>query len=664
MNEVEHMITQEDATTTSNITEASEATESTMASKRLQIQPGSLIDSRLPMDVQMSPDGKRAAFVVMERILDKAKPRLRVWTVGTEGGESAEPLTKALSEAYAPRWSPDGKQIAFIGKTEGEKVKPQVYVMAADGGEARQVCTMPNGAGGLAWSPDGKRLSFLSLEGAEPESDPIVIKPGRHMRLWTVRPDYDTPEPVTPNNLTVWDYIWSPDSKNIAMYYSLGPDETDWYRGQVGVVAAEGGAVRQMTHLTRQAASITWTPDSTHITYISGEWSDRGLVGGEIFTVPLAGGEVRNLTPDAPVTYSWCRWFPDGQRLLYACWSGVTHQLGILNAVDGTTTLVDGDFIMGDPPCPRFSATEDMRCLVTTHSTPQIVFDVYFGELLDRDSATPSITWKRLTRLNRLAEEVMEIPETERISYESVDGLRIDAILTLPLNHRGEGLPPLVVNVHGGPSSAWIDNWGGLLTKVLASAGYMVLRANIRGSQGRGVAFSDAVLRDPGGKDFQDIMHGVDYLIEQGRVDGNRVGILGWSYGGFMTSWAITQTTRFKAAMVGAGVTDFHDFHALSNISDWDMRVLGASPLEQPDIYRAHSAISYAGRVTTPTLIIHGEEDICVPVNQAYALYRALVERDVPTELVIYPREGHGPRERAHLIDLEERTLRWLKQYL
>lgn len=656
MSEVEHIITQEDVTRTPDATK-------TMASGRLQIQPGSLVDTRLPVDVQMSPDGQRVAFVVFERILDKSKPRMRVWAVGTESGE-AEPLTKTLSEAFAPRWSPDSKQIAFLGKTEGEKVKPQVYVMPAEGGEARQVCTMPNGAGNLAWSPDGSHLSFLSLEGEETESDPIVIKPGRHMRLWTVRPDYDTPEPVTPDNLTVWEYAWSPDSKHIAMYYSLGPDETDWYRGQIGVVAAGGGAVRQMTHLTRQAATITWTPDSTHITYISGEWSDRGLVGGEIFTIPLAGGEVRNLTPDATVCYSWCRWFPDQQRLLYTCWSGVTHQLGILDATNGNTTLLDGDFPMGEPACPRFSATADMRYLAATHSTPQIVFDVFYGQLADMDTSTPSVIWKRLTWLNRLTEEVMAIPTTERISYESVDGWRIDAILTHPLNHSGGTPPPLVVNVHGGPSAAWIDNWDGFLTKLLASAGYAVLCANIRGSQGRGVAFADAVLRDPGGKDFQDIMHGVDYLIEQGLVDGNRVGIVGWSYGGFMTAWAITQTTRFKAAMMGAGVSDYHDFHALSNIPDWDMRVLGTSPLEQPEIYRAHSAITYAGCVTTPTLILHGAEDECVPVNQAYAMYRALCERKVPTELVIYPREGHGPRERAHLVDMEERVLRWFKQYL
>ena len=633
---------------------------------RVPVKPGSLIDTRIPMDVNISPDGKRVAYDIFERVADRPRPRFRVWTVGTDGNER-EPLTDRMRETYAPRWSPDGQSIAFIGKGEDEKAKPQVYVIPATSGEPKQICTMPNGVGGLAWSPDGKYLSFLSLQGEEPESDPIVVRPGRHMRLWKVRPDYDTPEPVTPDNQTVWEYTWSPDSTHIAMYYTAGPDETDWYNGQVGIVNSDGGAIRQLTHLTRQASALTWTPDSKNVTYISGEWSDRGLVGGEIFTVPTTGGEEHNLTPAATVSYSYCRWFPDGQNLLYACWSGVTHQLGILHTRDGGTTLLDDNFVMGEPQGPHFSATADLRSIAVTHSTSQQPYDVYVGHLSSENSTQQTVTWKQLTHLNSLTEEVMAIAPAQHIQYTSVDGWRIDALLTMPLKKSEKSkTPPLVVLVHGGPSSAWIDGWSITIqwTQTLAAAGFAVLCPNIRGSQGHGVAFSDAVLTDMGGKDFQDVLHGVDYLIEQELVDGNRVGIMGWSYGGFMTAWAISQTTRFKAAMVGAGVTDFHDFHAVSNIPDWDERILGASPFEQPDVYRAHSSITNAGRITTPTLILHGADDICVPVNQAYALYRALTERQVPTELVIYPREGHGPRERAHIIDLERRTLAWFKQYL
>jgi dipeptidyl aminopeptidase/acylaminoacyl peptidase len=201
-------------------------------------------------------------------------------------------------------------------------------------------------------------------------------------------------------------------------------------------------------------------------------------------------------------------------------------------------------------------------------------------------------------------------------------------------------------------------------SQICTSAGFAVFQPNIRGGLGRGVAFADAVLGDAGGKDLQDILSGIDHLVAQGLVDGERVGIIGWSYGGFMTAWAISQSRRFKAAMMGAGVCDYHSFHAQTNIPDWDMRILGADPLVQPEVYRAHSAITFADSITTPTLILHGEQDQCVPVNQAYAFHRALFERQIPTELVVYPREGHGPAERAHLRDMDERIVRWLTTYL
>ncbi len=249
------------------------------------------------------------------------------------------------------------------------------------------------------------------------------------------------------------------------------------------------------------------------------------------------------------------------------------------------------------------------------------------------------------------------------IVYESVDGWRIEALYTPPVEEV-DSAPPLVVFVHGGPTSAYREGFADSWTQVLAASGFAVLRPNIRGSIGRGVAFADAVLGDMGGKDFEDVLRGVDYLVEQGLADGERLGIMGWSYGGFMTAWAVTQTNRFKAALMGAGVCDFHSFHAQSNIPDWDRRILEADPLEQPEVYRAHSALTFARSVTTPTLIAHGESDESVPVNQAYAFYRALRERGIATELAIYPREGHGLRERDHYRDFQERMLRWFARHL
>jgi dipeptidyl aminopeptidase/acylaminoacyl peptidase len=630
------------------------------------VTPGIMETLRLPADAQLSPDGQQVAYVVMEPVADLPKRQGRIWIVETDGGEP-RPLTKGPGNDSCPRWSPDNQHLAFISKMKVEgsnKSKAQLYLMSLKDGEARQVCTMLNGVSDLEWSPDGKQIAFLSRDGEEPKRDPLVIAPNRHQRLWTIQPEYDIPEAVTPDGLTVWEYAWSPDSNQLALYYTTGSDDTDWYRGQIGVVPASGGDVRQQTDLTRQASALTWSPDSSRLAFISGEWSDPCQGGGDVFILSLTekDAEPLNLTPNIPFSPVWCRWFPDGQRLLYTAWDGVTQQIGILHENEGTITPLVKDFVMSNS-WPRLSTTADVRHFATTHTTQQHPYDVWFGEIIN-GNANLDINLRRLTRLNPIAEETFALSPSERISYPGADGWRIDALFTLPLEHKNDTPPPLVVFVHGGPSWAWLDDFGSIWTQTLASAGYAVLRANIRGSWGRGVAFADAVMGDMGGKDLQDLLDGVDYLVERGLVDGNRVAIGGGSYGGFMSAWAITQTNRFKAAIMSAGVSDFHSFHAQSRIFDWDTRFLGGNPLEHPELYREHSAITYAARVQTPTLIIHGEEDHDVPINQSYAFYRALRERKVPVEFVIYPREGHGLAEREHRIDYEERMLRWLERYL
>src|SRR6266699_2815290 len=266
--------------------------------------------------------------------------------------------------------SSDGKQLAFITQAEGDKEKPQLYLMPAEGGDARQVCKMPNGISDLAWAPDGSRIAFISLEGEEPKNDPKVISPGRQRRLWTVRPDHTIPEPVVPDGITVWEYSWSPDSKQLALYYSMGPGDTDWYRGQIGVVAAGGGAVRQLTHLSWQARALAWSPDSKQIAYISGRWSDPGRGSGEIFIVSLESGQTRNLTPGITFSPTWCCWFPDGRHLLYAACKDVTHQVGMLDSSDGAITLLEGDFVMQWDQ-PNLSTTPDRRSFATIHSNHQ-----------------------------------------------------------------------------------------------------------------------------------------------------------------------------------------------------------------------------------------------------------------------------------------------------
>jgi dipeptidyl aminopeptidase/acylaminoacyl peptidase len=638
-----------------------------LPARRVPITPEVALDMRNPSGFALSPDGRRVVFTLSEWVPGQQRRRSSVWVVDGEGG--ARPFAtgeKGEKSEYAAAWSPDGKWLAFISErqVEGSFDKPQLYIVEAGGGAARRVCAMPNGVGDIAWSPDSEKIAFTSLDGPEAPKDPIVVTPGRHTRLWTVRIAGGQPEPVTPAGLTVWDFEWSPDSARFALYFGEGPDETDWYRGQVGAVDAGGGSVRALARPDGQAGALAWSPDSARVAYVSGEWSDHGLVGGDVFVVPAEGGAARNLTPGVGFSPSWLQWLPDGARLLYCALDGLAGQIGVMDEATGAMTTLAGDIVVGEGHWPRLSATRDGRTFATIFSDARHPAEIYRGVLTGPEEAPSGVEWTRLTRLNPLAEETHARVPSRSLAYSGADGWEIQALYTPPLQHESSGAPPMVLLVHGGPTAAHRDDWGGWQTQILASAGFAVLRPNQRGSMGRGVAFANGVLGDMGGKDFEDLMAGVDYAIAEGLADPERLAIIGWSYGGFMTAWAVTQTTRFKAAMMGAGVCDYHSFHAQTNIQDWDMRFIGADPIEDPDAYRARSAITFVKNVTTPTLIIHGEKDPCVPVNQAWAFYYALRERGVPVELAIYPREGHGFVERDHLKDYQERIVRWLKQYV
>ncbi len=631
--------------------------------ERLPVTYNRLRDIRIPSDAQIAPDGHHVAFQVAEWVHDQPKLRTRIWLASTQDG-SITPLTTGDFGDTNPVWSPDGQWIAFLanrGAEDGQQA--QVYVVPSAGGAARRVCRMPNGAIDLLWSPDGRYLAFVSPAGKDPSREPQVNEAVRHRQLWIVQPTYDTAQPVTPDTVSIWNFAWSHDSSQLAVYFSADAGENAWYRGQVGIVAAGGGLVTQLGHLDRQAAALAWSRDGSRVYYVSGEWSDRGLTGGDIFEVAVNGGDARNLTPGVEFSPSWMYELDDGRHLLYCAWDGLGNHIGLLDRETLERTILDADLVLAERSWPRLSISPDLTHIAAVCVDDEVPQEVWSGQL-DTSGSGTSLELRRLTHLNPIPEQTLVLAPSEKVQFAAPDGLRIDALFTPPLHPLHGDPPPLVVYVHGGPTTAFKPYWMETVTQLLADAGFAVLRANIRGSMGRGVAFADAVLGDMGGKDFEDLLAGVDALASQRRIDAERVGIYGWSYGGFMTAWAVTHSQRFRAAVMGAGICDFLSFHAQSNIPDWDERFIKADPVQTPESYRERSAIWNAAQVHTPTLIIHGEDDPCVPVSQAYAFYRALKARSVPTELAVYPREVHGFRERDHLRDVFERLVRWFETYL
>ena len=276
-----------------------------------------------------------------------------------------------------------------------------------------------------------------------------------------------------------------------------------------------------------------------------------------------------------------------------------------------------------------------------------------------------ALEWKQLTQMNPQAAD-LKLGELEQLHWKSRDGLEIQGYLIKPPGYIANQSYPLIVWVHGGPAGIFGPRYYALNSyfQLLAANGFMVLLPNPRGSVGWGTAFTESNVGDMGGMDWQDIMAGVDYCIAQGFADQNRLGLAGWSYGGFMTAWGITQTDRFKAAMMGAAITDWLSFHGTSNLAVWDQVANDASPYEQGGPYDKFSPMNYIARVKTPTLILHGEADPYVPVSQGYEVFRALKDLGVETEMIVYPREGHHFDEKNHQLDLMRRIVEWFKKHL
>jgi dipeptidyl aminopeptidase/acylaminoacyl peptidase len=638
-----------------------------------------MIQVRRISGVQVAPDGKRVAFAVRHAVMDVGKSEyLTHIHVANADGSGARQLTEGEKSCDNPEWSPDGSRIAFISARSGKR---NVWIVPVGGGDAVCVTDVPTAVTSFKWLPTGDRISFTATDGpTTAEHDArmdkndarVVDENVKLSRVYVVRaePTKNIAANIwTPHVLSVsgtsgtgrGGYDWSPDGKRLVCAGARTPNPDDWPTARLATFGAGGvNVVRAPDRKGAAEFSPLWSPDGRWIAYVVSDDPPAWAGTGRIHVMPARGGKAR---PLAGTHDGWGRfseligWAADSKSLYY------TETHGTRSVVARMT--LDGSIVPLSIDKPVGVATDIHLNATRTHFgfTWQTLDAPPEAAISPVDRFDPVIVSRVNADLPRLA-----LGRTEIISWKSKDGLEIEGLLTYPANYQAGKRYPLVLNVHGGPMGVFTQTYvatpGTYPIAAFSSRGCAVLRPNPRGSSGYGKAFRRANYGDWGGGDYQDVMAGVDHVIKLGIADENRLGIMGWSYGGYMTAWTITQTKRFKAASVGAGVTNLMSFTGTADIPSFLPDYFGGEVWDRPEAYRAHSPMAHVKGVTTPTLIQHGERDERVPLSQGQELYNALKRQGCVAKMVIYPRTPHSIDEPRLLVDCMERNLEWFDRYL
>ncbi|HET6631407.1 MAG TPA: S9 family peptidase, partial [Rhodanobacteraceae bacterium] len=592
----------------------------------------------------------------------------------------------------APRWSPDGKRLALLSNCASKNHAQQdIYLVDAEAKapQARRLTRLDGYAHALAWAPDGKQLGILYVKGdthrggataaTKARVGVIGVSGVQHQRLAAVDAGDGSVRPITPASLYVYEYAWSPDASRVAYIAAPPPGENNWWVAQLYAQATHGDAgprtlvdpntIEGSLH-GLQIALPRWSPDGTTIAFIGGLMSDQGATGGDIHTVPSKGGAVANVTPGIPITPSWLAW-TDNRHLLVSAITGGASQVALFTlhgdapATQAPLFTRPAGFSDGSA-ASALSLSADHAGFAFVESTFQRAPEVFTGRLT-LDAAGQPVGLARaahaVTTVNAAVKPLWGKAESVEWSNE---GYRVQGWLLFPANYDPQQRYPMIVSVHGGPSWAVRPSWPGegYGPAPLAALGYFVFMPNPRGSLGQGEKFAQAVRRDMGYGDLRDILAGVDAVEAKYPVDGARLGLTGWSYGGFMSMFVPTRTRRFRAVVAGAGISDWKSYYGQNSIDQWMIPFFGASVYDDPAVYAKSSSINFIKQAMAPTLIIAGERDAECPAAQSFEQWHALRAMGVPTTLVVYAGEGHHFVDPAHRRDVLERALAWFGRYL
>ena len=608
-------------------------------------------------EAAISPDGKHVAWVESARAGSGAEVVETLFV-----GGSAAPMKGCKVAGLS--WSPDSRELAFFAGC-GSRKDRQLYMVGPSGGAPKQVTHLKGFLQSARWSHDGKQLAVLFTENAVRAAGPlepttpdsgVVEQKVYEQRLTLIDPGSGKARQISPADTYVYEYDWSPDGKQLVYTAAKGEGDNNWWIAQLFTIDASTGEVHPIHKPAAQIAVPRWSRDGKWIAFIGGIMSDEGSTGGDVYRVAATGGEARNLTPDRKTSAACLTWLPANNKLLVTEKVDGSNALTELDTESGVAeTLWQGDeSVRGGGEDSAISLAADGRTAALVRTSWQKPPEVWAGPLGE---------WQQKTHGNDGARA--EWGEVKKLHWSS-DGAAVEGWLIYPKNYDPQRRYPMVVSVHGGPASQKAPAWptASLDFSLLSGAGYFVLFPNPRGSYGAGERFTSGNVKDFGYGDLRDIIAGVDEAVKTLPIDNNRVGIGGWSYGGYMTMWTVTQTNRFHAAVAGAGIANWQSYYGENSIDEWMIPYFGASVYDDPAVYAKSSPITFIKNVRTPTLVLVGDRDAECPAPQSYEFWHALRDEHVPTQLVIYPNEGHGFVNPEHRRDVMDRAIEWFARYM
>ena len=599
-------------------------------------------------------DGKTVPIGAGRRIVHQPSQPLH------DGGPWAEYLPHAEGSVA---WAPDSQRIAFLSDAE-KAGQLQLYISDL-GGPAKKRTNVKGLLATPRWSPDGKTIAVLFTENATRAAGPLVAETPEtgeikdvffEQRLALVDATSGEFRQISPADMYVYEYDWSPDDARFAVIAAHGNGDNNWYIAQLYTLDADVlGLMKSIHKPPLQIANPAWSPDGKKIAFIAGLMSDEPSVGGDIYTIAATGGEATNVTPEMKATANWLAWTPEGKIVFGESVEGDAAVATVDPASGRIDSLWRGqEQVSAGPWGTNVSLARDGKTSALIRSSFSDPPEIWAGLIG---------YWRQVTQRNTAVKPAWG--DAKSLHWKN-EGLDIQGWLIYPRNFDPAKKYPMIVQVHGGPGAAVQSSWpdAGDFAIALSGAGYFVFQPNPRGSFGQGEAFTRANVRDFGYGDFRDILAGVEEALRAAPIGPNRLGLTGWSYGGFMTMWGVTQTNRFKAAMAGAGIANYQSYYGQNKIDQWMIPFFGKSVYDDPEVYAKSSPITFTKNVKTPTLVIVGDSDGECPTPQSYEFWHALKTLGVETQLVVYEHEGHHFAKPADQRDRARRTVAWFDAHL